>query len=139
MARIAGVNLPNQKRLEIGLTYIYGIGQSTAKKICAVREDLSPSFSSGGPTEKPGASPGTTRAERPFFPASGFVRDVHRYRIQVGRDAFGFRPERERGKSQQAGSGADIGDVAEPCAPLLEPVERCEAARRCRMLAGSEG
>ena len=35
MARIAGVNIPNQKRLEIGLTYIYGIGQSTAKKICA--------------------------------------------------------------------------------------------------------
>ena len=35
MARIAGVNLPNQKRLEIGLTYIYGIGQSTAKRICA--------------------------------------------------------------------------------------------------------
>ena len=27
MARIAGVNLPNQKRLEIGLTYIYGIGR----------------------------------------------------------------------------------------------------------------
>ena len=34
MARIAGVNLPNQKRLEIGLTYIFGIGQSTAQKIC---------------------------------------------------------------------------------------------------------
>jgi small subunit ribosomal protein S13 len=34
MARIAGVNLPNSKRLEIGLTYIYGIGQSTAQKIC---------------------------------------------------------------------------------------------------------
>ena len=34
MARIAGVNLPNQKRLEIGLTYIYGIGQPTARKIC---------------------------------------------------------------------------------------------------------
>ena len=33
MARIAGVNLPNQKRLEIGLTYIFGIGQSTARKI----------------------------------------------------------------------------------------------------------
>ncbi len=33
MARIAGVNLPTQKRLEIGLTYIYGIGQSTAQKI----------------------------------------------------------------------------------------------------------
>jgi small subunit ribosomal protein S13 len=34
MARIAGVNLPNSKRLEIGLTYIYGIGQPTAQKIC---------------------------------------------------------------------------------------------------------
>ena len=35
MARIAGVNLPNSKRLEIGLTYIFGIGQPTAQKICA--------------------------------------------------------------------------------------------------------
>src|SRR5690349_20584863 len=34
MARIAGVNLPNQMRLEIGLTYIYGIGRSTALKVC---------------------------------------------------------------------------------------------------------
>jgi small subunit ribosomal protein S13 len=35
MARIAGVNLPNQKRLEIGLTYIFGIGPSTARRVCA--------------------------------------------------------------------------------------------------------
>jgi small subunit ribosomal protein S13 len=35
VARIAGVNLPNGKRLEIGLTYIYGIGQPTAQEICA--------------------------------------------------------------------------------------------------------
>jgi small subunit ribosomal protein S13 len=35
MARIAGVNLPTQKRLEVGLTYIYGIGQSTARQILA--------------------------------------------------------------------------------------------------------
>jgi small subunit ribosomal protein S13 len=35
MARIAGVNLPNQKRLEVGLTYIYGIGQPTARKVCS--------------------------------------------------------------------------------------------------------
>jgi small subunit ribosomal protein S13 len=34
MARIAGVNLPNQKRLEIGLTYIFGIGQPSAQEIC---------------------------------------------------------------------------------------------------------
>jgi small subunit ribosomal protein S13 len=38
LARIAGVNLPNQKRLEIGLTYIYGIGQPTAREICAALE-----------------------------------------------------------------------------------------------------
>jgi small subunit ribosomal protein S13 len=35
LARIAGVNLPNQKRLEIGLTYIFGIGQSSARSIAA--------------------------------------------------------------------------------------------------------
>jgi small subunit ribosomal protein S13 len=35
LARIAGVNLPNQKRLEIGLTYIYGIGASSARQIAA--------------------------------------------------------------------------------------------------------
>lgn len=33
MARIAGVDLPRDKRVEIGLTYIYGIGRTTAKKI----------------------------------------------------------------------------------------------------------
>jgi small subunit ribosomal protein S13 len=38
MARIAGVNLPTQKRLVIGLTYIYGIGPSTAQKIIRVLE-----------------------------------------------------------------------------------------------------
>jgi small subunit ribosomal protein S13 len=35
MARIAGVNLPLNKRSEIGLTYIYGIGRSTANKVLA--------------------------------------------------------------------------------------------------------
>ena len=33
MARIAGVDLPRNKRVEVGLTYIYGIGHSAAKKI----------------------------------------------------------------------------------------------------------
>ncbi|UCF90265.1 MAG: 30S ribosomal protein S13 [Desulfobacterales bacterium] len=33
MARIAGVDLPKNKRIEIGLTYIYGIGQTTSKHI----------------------------------------------------------------------------------------------------------
>ena len=36
MARIAGVDIPRDKRVEIALTYIYGIGKSTAKKICQV-------------------------------------------------------------------------------------------------------
>jgi small subunit ribosomal protein S13 len=34
MARIAGVNLPREKSLEIGLTYIFGIGRATALKVC---------------------------------------------------------------------------------------------------------
>jgi small subunit ribosomal protein S13 len=35
MARISGVDLPNNKRVEVALTYIYGIGPSTARKIAA--------------------------------------------------------------------------------------------------------
>ena len=35
MARISGVDLPNDKRVEIGLTYIYGIGNTTSKKVLA--------------------------------------------------------------------------------------------------------
>ncbi len=35
MARIAGVDLPREKRIEIGLTYVYGIGRTTADKILA--------------------------------------------------------------------------------------------------------
>ena len=35
MARIAGVNIPSNKRVEIALTYVYGIGRTTSKNICA--------------------------------------------------------------------------------------------------------
>ena len=38
MARIAGVDLPHNKRMEIALTYIFGIGRSSALKICAAAE-----------------------------------------------------------------------------------------------------
>ena len=34
MARIAGVDIPREKRLEIALTYVFGIGRTTAEKIC---------------------------------------------------------------------------------------------------------
>ena len=47
MARIAGVDLPRDKRLEIGLTYIYGVGRSRATQIC----------------EAPGTAPGTNVRE----------------------------------------------------------------------------
>jgi small subunit ribosomal protein S13 len=35
MARISGVDIPREKRLEVSLTYIYGIGLSTAQQVCA--------------------------------------------------------------------------------------------------------
>jgi small subunit ribosomal protein S13 len=39
LARIAGVNIPTQKRVEISLTYIFGIGRTHAKAICAKTEN----------------------------------------------------------------------------------------------------
>jgi len=35
LARIAGVNIPTNKRVEVALTYIHGIGRATAKQVCA--------------------------------------------------------------------------------------------------------
>ena len=41
MARIAGVDIPREKRLEISLTYIFGVGRTTAKQVCAA-SDIDP-------------------------------------------------------------------------------------------------
>jgi small subunit ribosomal protein S13 len=38
MARIAGIDLPRNKQIEVALTYIYGIGRSSARKICAAAD-----------------------------------------------------------------------------------------------------
>jgi small subunit ribosomal protein S13 len=38
MARLSGVDIPREKRLEVALTYIYGIGPTTAKQICTTAE-----------------------------------------------------------------------------------------------------
>ncbi len=38
MARIAGIDLPRNKRIEIALTYIYGVGRSTALQVCTAAE-----------------------------------------------------------------------------------------------------
>ena len=50
MARIAGVDIPREKRLEISLTYIYGIGLPTAQKICS-ELDLDPNTKVSNLTE----------------------------------------------------------------------------------------
>ncbi len=50
MARIAGVDLPKDKKIEIGLTYIYGIGPASAKKILA-EAGIDPTTKSGDITE----------------------------------------------------------------------------------------
>jgi small subunit ribosomal protein S13 len=38
MARIAGVDIPREKRLEVSLTYIYGVGRTTSQKVCAATD-----------------------------------------------------------------------------------------------------
>ena len=50
MARIAGVDLPKNKRVEIGLTYIYGIGRTTSREILA-KLDISPDTKTDALTE----------------------------------------------------------------------------------------
>jgi ribosomal protein S13 len=44
VARISGVDIPREKRLEISLTYIFGVGRTTAQQICAATE-IDPSSS----------------------------------------------------------------------------------------------
>lgn len=51
MPRIAGVNIPDDKRIEIALTYIYGIGRSSSKQIL-VASQLSPDVRAGKLTAK---------------------------------------------------------------------------------------
>jgi small subunit ribosomal protein S13 len=51
LARIAGVDLPKRKRIEIGLTYIYGIGRSTSKNILS-QLDIDPNIKTDDLTEE---------------------------------------------------------------------------------------
>ncbi len=59
MARIAGVNIPTQKRVEVALTYIFGIGRSSSRKILAITK-ISPEIRVRDLTE---AEVGRIRAE----------------------------------------------------------------------------
>src|SRR4029078_11262720 len=54
MARIAGVNIPREKRVQVGVTYIYGIGRSTSLKVLA-ELGLSPDTKVRDLTEEEGA------------------------------------------------------------------------------------
>jgi len=51
MARISGVDLPRNKRIEIGLTYVFGIGRTSAKQIVAAAK-ITPSTRCGGLTDQ---------------------------------------------------------------------------------------
>ncbi|MGD8297660.1 MAG: 30S ribosomal protein S13, partial [Desulfobacterales bacterium] len=51
MARIAGVDLPRRKRIEIGMTYIYGIGRTTSQNILS-RLKIDPNTSTDDLTEE---------------------------------------------------------------------------------------
>ena len=58
MARIAGIDLPKDKRIEIGLTYIYGIGRKSAQEILA----------------QTGVNPDTRVKDRPMLTRPSFVK-----------------------------------------------------------------
>ena len=51
MPRVIGVDIPNNKQLEFSLTYIFGVGRSTSKKICAAL-DLDPTMRAADLTEE---------------------------------------------------------------------------------------
>ena len=57
MARIAGVDIPREKRLEISLTYIFGIGRATAAQICEAGLDRTPGCATSPTKRSTGSAP----------------------------------------------------------------------------------
>ncbi len=65
MARIAGVDIPREKRLEISLTYIFGVGRTTARQVCEASSISPTRVCATSPTRRsPGSAPRSTRASR---------------------------------------------------------------------------
>ena len=104
MARIAGVDLPRNKRIDIALTYIHGIGKATSKKICEALK-ISPETKSDLVTEE------TVAKIRDYFeknvPVEGDLRrrvgmnikrliDLHTYRGLRHRKGLPVRGQRTR-------------------------------------------
>ncbi len=92
MARIAGVNLPNDKRVEIGLTYIFGIGRSRAAKILEAA-GVSPDVRVRDLTEKEIAA---LRAEVEKYVVEGDLRRRIYANIQRLKDINAYRGIRHK-------------------------------------------
>ncbi len=107
MARIAGVNLPNDKRIEIGLTYIFGIGRSRAAEILE-RTGVSPDVRVRDLTEKEVA---TLRREveqhlvegdlrRRVFASIQRLKDINAYRGSRHKRRLPVRGQRTRSNAR---------------------------------------
>jgi small subunit ribosomal protein S13 len=92
MARIAGVNLPNNKRIEVALTYIYGIGQKRALEIIE-KTGISPDVRAKDLTENEVAS---LRREVEQYMVEGDLRRRIYSSIQRLKDINSYRGNRHR-------------------------------------------
>ncbi len=107
MARIAGVNLPNDKRIEIGLTYVFGIGRSRAAEILE-RTGVSPDVRVRDLTEKEVASlrreveqhlvEGDLR--RRIFASIQRLKDINAYRGSRHKRRLPVRGQRTRSNAR---------------------------------------
>ena len=104
MPRVVGVDIPNNKRLDISLTYVYGVGNTTASKVCA-ELGLDPAMKAGDLTEdqlttlashlqKDYTVEGNLR--RQVAAAIGRLRDIGSYRGLRHRRGLPVRGQRTR-------------------------------------------
>lgn len=92
MARLAGINIPDNKHAEISLTYIYGIGRKTAKDLCATT-GVSPTTRVHELTEE---ELDKLRAEIAKIPVEGDLRRTNQLNIKRLLDLGCFRGIRHR-------------------------------------------
>ena len=93
MPRVIGVDIPNQKRLEISLTYIFGVGLSTSQKICDALQ-LDRGMKAGDLTEEQVTNLATYIQKN--YPVEGALRRVIAGNISRLRDIGCYRGMRHR-------------------------------------------
>jgi small subunit ribosomal protein S13 len=93
MPRVIGVDIPNNKRLEISLTYIFGIGRTTGTKICSALE-LDPGMKAGELTEE--QIQNLAAYIQKTYPVEGQLRRVIAGNISRLRDIGCYRGLRHR-------------------------------------------